>query len=64
LPGNSAEYRKANPTYAERNRKLNMLRTKALRELAKRYPEEFQAIFEDLKREADVDGQNSRTGRG
>ena len=64
MPGNSPEYRRANPTYAERNRVLNALRDKAKTELARRHAEEFADIFDEMKRKAGIDGSDRRIDRG
>lgn len=44
-------YRDQNPTYAERNRKMNAARRRAERDLARRHPVEFAILFEEHKRQ-------------
>lgn len=44
-------YRGQNPTYAERNRKMNTARRRAERDLARRHPTEFAELFEKHKKQ-------------
>jgi hypothetical protein len=47
-------YRRSHPDYVKRQRKLEKARAAAAAELAKRYPEEFSAIYDRIKKERNL----------